>query len=190
MVYFNPIINALFGFGQVGFGKEQIPFTIDKIQNRRKQDILDNGTIVKSRILVECLEDYVNERIQYPIEGKISFLSPATIKYQGKFLKTFEIQAIMDAAVRRVYMLNCFEGLECEMPVIDCGGVQILERNVYHNRVKRYSTTKHDRVNLEGISGGMYLDGLTEEMKRILFAGEIIQIGKNTRFGFGVYRLE
>lgn len=189
VVYFNPVINALAAFGQTGFGKEHIPFSIVRIQNRKKQDILENGAIIKSRVLIECLEDYVQERMRYPVEGKLSFLSPVAIKHQGEFLKKFDIQAIMNATARRIYMLNCFEGLECEMPKIDCEEIEIGKSRVYHNQVKRYSTAKQNKVELDGISGEVYLEGLTEEMKKILFAGEITQIGKNTRFGFGVYRL-
>ena len=43
---------------------------------------------------------------------------------------------------------------------------------------------------LKGIVGKADLTGISEEWLDLLLAGEVVQIGKNTSFGFGKYHLE
>ena len=55
--------------------------------------------------------------------------------------------------------------------------------------VYRYSGTQDKKIALRGVKGEMKLSELPEELLRILLAGEIAHIGKNTSFGFGRYRV-
>lgn len=42
-------------------------------------------------------------------------------------------------------------------------------------------------MNLHGIGGEIFLNNVSEDDLRLLLAGEILQVGKNTSFGFGKY---
>ncbi len=52
----------------------------------------------------------------------------------------------------------------------------------------RYSNRKDNLMYLRGIQGIAELAGISGEWERLLLAGEVLHIGKNTSFGFGRFR--
>lgn len=190
IVYINPIIQAIHMLGQVGIGTENARFQIKEIRNRRGQQILENGNFYYERYLVETLADYVKERKEELRTPKqLLFIRPLTIKYRSEFLTEFHMQAILNSVSRRLYMLACYEGNEAEelrfyeeIPVI-------LSQQVEHQQVTRYSNRKQQKITMKGISGAIEVDGIREEILEFLLAGELTYIGKNTKFGFGKYRV-
>ena len=67
--------------------------------------------------------------------------------------------------------------------------IEFYREKSYPASVKRYSTTHQDAMTLRGILGEIYMEGLTLEQQKMLLAGEILHVGKNTKFGFGKYIL-
>lgn len=189
IAFLSPIINAIHGLGQVGLGKEHISFHIIKIQNRNYEQILKETGLLKSRILIETLEDYIKQRMKEAMKGKLKLLSACSIKYMGSILDDFDQQAFAEAVARRVYMLNLFEGIEIEKPEIDMSPCMVTKQKTKVVFVPRYSTVKNEKMYLKGICGEVQLKGLTPEIQQLLIAGEITQVGKNSRFGFGVYEM-
>ena len=43
---------------------------------------------------------------------------------------------------------------------------------------------------LHGIEGQMALETIDEEVLPVLLAGELVHVGKNSRFGFGRYQVK
>lgn len=84
-------------------------------------------------------------------------------------------------------MVNCFEGYEMELDRIDFSNIQVCNEKSHSAIVKRYSNKKQDKMLLHGIIGEIQIKGLDEQLEQMLLAGEILHIGKNTRFGFGKY---
>lgn len=39
------------------------------------------------------------------------FKTPFTLKYRGEFLREFRMDAILEAVIRRINMLDCYEGV-------------------------------------------------------------------------------
>ena len=101
------------------------------------------------------------------------------------------MDAIIRSVKRRIYMLDCFEGIDGEeafdhnylLPVIR-------HQEVRRRAVRRYSTRKQSAMYLNGIQGEIELEQLEPETLGLLLAGELIHIGKNTSFGFGKYSME
>lgn len=194
IAYLNPIIQTIYLLGQYGIGESRARYQIEKIQNRCGGAILKDGSIYYKNCLIEILADYIKERKQQlkesHLEGdyRISFSSPLSIKYRGEFIQKFDIQAILNGITRRIYMLECFEGRECiekkflENPIIVDQTIKVFDSHRYSSRTKQYMPFK-------GISGEMILTQIEEELFDYLFAGEITHIGKNTRFGFGKYKV-
>lgn len=193
IVYFSQFIQALYALGQAGLGKEQAQFDIYLIRNEEKEGILWQQNIYMERCKPKMLSSYVEKRVQ-AFQGRfdirLNFYSPLTQKYQGSFLQDFSPEPILRSIQRRVYVLDCFEGIDGEeaynrflpQPVL-------LRQDSRLVQVPRYSTRKDQKVILRGIIGNMLIGDIPEEILPYLAAGEILHIGKNTSFGFGGYEL-
>lgn len=188
--YFNPVLQAIHTLGQKGLGKNAVQFEIFAVQNRRNEDLLVNNNIFIENLQIQTLSEYISERkreLKNAEKIKVAFLSPCSVKYHGEFLKEFDIEPILQAIARRIYMYCLFEGIETEFPKIS-EFPKMLNQKAYLKIVPRYSERNQEKIKLHGIIGWMELEHITEDVLELLLAGEITQIGKNTKFGFGVFK--
>lgn len=187
--YFSTILYAFTALGMVGLGKDAVPFFVRKITNRKGKKILDQGNIIMKNVKQEILQEYIAERMaeENEVQGIVRFVTPLSMKYRGKVMQELNPDAVFQGIERRVYMLNCFEGLQEERQRIFTENITTFEENSFEARIRRYSSTHKESIILKGIMGELYMEGLTEEQKKLLYAGEILHIGKNTKFGFGKY---
>ena len=104
-----------------------------------------------------------------------------------------EMEAILAAIRRRIYILNCFEGKNGSNPRENAleyvNLTVIVSGKSWPEKVMRYSGTQNSKVAFRGIRGWCDLEGLDESVIKLLLAGELLHIGKNTSFGFGRYTL-
>jgi hypothetical protein len=208
IVYLNQYLQAIFSLGMHGLGKEHSRFQIIGVYNTKKQPLLEDGNIYMERYQVSTVADYVKHRLRqlkrdadtteqkendsakdtFPME--MIFYTPLTLKFHGEFIQKFNMDAIMSAIKRRIYMLDCFEGIEGEehqkknysIPVI-------LNQTSRFTTVTRYSNRQREHMQLKGIRGRIELEQVESEVLSLLLAGELIHIGKNTSFGFGRFGL-
>lgn len=195
IAFFSQYMTAFMLFGQSGIGKEKCRFRINSVKNSKGSDIMEDGGFRMDRYEVLHILDYTNWRKEElhkkGLMGEIRFQTPLSLKYGGKFIETFEIQPIVDAARRRIYILDCFEGIkedirkepdEISYPVV----VSEQHRN---SSISRYSNRKKEAMTFRGIEGKLSLKEINEPLLTILLAGELAHIGKNTSFGFGRYHV-
>lgn len=188
--YFNPVLQAVHALGQKGLGKNSVLFEICALQNRRHENILAGNNIYIENLLIETLSEYILERkkeLKSAQKIRIAFLSPCSVKYHGQFLKEFDAEPILQAIARRIYMYCLFEGNDTNYPEIK-SIPQMTEQEAHLKTVPRYSERSQEKIKLYGITGWMNLEHISESILDILIAGEITQIGKNTKFGFGVLK--
>lgn len=194
IVYFSQYLNAIYALGNFGVGKDNAHFQIVSVQNSYGKHILNDHDVFMENYIVETVSDYVEKRMAttgLKRETVIRFCSPVSIKYNGQNLEEFHATALFRSLVRRIYMLDCFEEMEgdgpdirtMELPVITC-------QECYKETVPRFSNRKQQKIYLHGIKGRLTMEGINEECFRLLLAGEILHIGKNTSFGFGRYVVE
>lgn len=192
VAFFHPILQALYSFGMTGLGKEHVTFRIQKIRNIDNEDILSENDIHLDKIKTLTAWDYVSAReadIRKRTELYLQMLSPCAVSYHGKIVKEISGEALVRSVWRRVYMQHLFEGFMVEpKPILEMPVV--LEQQVESCLVGRYSGKKKEKTNLSGVTGWVKLGNISEEMLRLFLAGEISCIGKNIRFGFGVYRIK
>ncbi len=188
VVYFGQIIQAFQYLGYVGIGKEHSHFQIVEVTNSKRERILEENNIYMSRLELMSIADYVSYRkSKLKKANKLVFYTPLSIKEQGQYLMEFDISAIIRAIERRLYMLNCYEGIETDR--IDLSGhipMQISQRSKFIS-VRRYSNRHEQKIRLGGICGEVAFENVEEQILELLLAGELIHIGKNTSFGFGRY---
>ena len=194
IAYFNQYLQAFFALGMEGIGKEHARYRIASVTNTQNQPLLVNGAVYMKNYHVQTIDEYVKYRIGRicgtECQNRIVFHTPLTLKYQGVFWEEYHMEAVWNAVLRRIYMLECFEGMESTiydigkldsvLPDIEC-------QEVHHFGVRRYSSTQDRKMVLSGIKGFAQLDLIPDQILPVLLAGELIHIGKNTSFGFGRY---
>lgn len=198
IAYFNQYLQAFFALGIEGIGRDHARYRIASVTNTKGRPLLVGGTVYMENYEVQTITEYVRYRLGRMSGGdrqvRLVFHEPAALKYQGAFLEEYRMDAIWQAVLRRIYMLECFEGLphsvydkeelkEIAMP-------EIVEQRAHHVGIRRYSSTQERKMTLNGIKGYLQLDRMPEEMLPFLLAGELIHIGKNTSFGFGRYLVQ
>lgn len=195
IVYFNQFLQALYQLGIYGIGKEQAKFKMVSVSNTRMQPILEGTNVYMERYRVEYVRDYVAWRLGHLKAAEdtvytMHFTMPLTVKYHNEFVKEFQMESVLLAARRRIYMLDCFENIdgkayyrkELKIP-------ERLDQKAFSCSIPRVSFRKNQKMVLRGIRGWMTFTGICEEELALLLAGELVHIGKNTSFGFGKYRI-
>lgn len=197
-VYFSHFLRAYCYLGSFGLGKDCVPFRVYHVTNTNGELLYDGNsdTLYKDRYQIRTVADYVDYRIsQSDTAGsnKIVFHSPLSLKYKGQWENHFDPMALMSAAERRIIILNCFEGTpkaaeNCRISIND--HIPVFEDEyVRRETVPRYSGTQKSKTVLTGIRGSCRISCIDRAALRMLIAGELLHIGKNTTFGFGRYTL-
>ncbi len=193
IVYFSQFIDAFYRLGMSGIGKNRSRFTIKSITNTKKKPILSGNDVLMNAYTVGRLEEYIDWRVKKADISKghiIKFKTPLSLKCKGEKLYEFNAEAIIKAIARRVYMMDCFEGIEASTGDIELDKeIQILSETHRNVGVPRYSSRQESKMTLWGIEGEISIDKVSEETLKLLYAGELLHIGKNTSFGFGRYRV-
>lgn len=199
IVYFSQLYQSLSLLGELdGIGKYHARFHISEVRNMEGMALVKNNMVDMNAYVIHRLYDYLLFRkVQLGDSAEkrdaiLVFDTPLTLKYQNKFMQEFQMEPIISAIKRRIYMLNCFEETECNIFYQDeNSSVPRINSQKHHlTGVSRYSTRKNEKMILRGIKGYAMLEGLTEEILTLLLIGELIHIGKNTSFGFGRYHLK
>ena len=200
LVHLNPILQAFTALGQAGLGAEHARFRIAAIANSRREPILDGTNIYLSRYVPETLESYVLRRLPHLSDRlTLRFRTPVTLKHNKEFLEHFDPEVILNACARRLYMLDCFEGIDRPQAAVgekeENGNEEaqdlripvprLVSETPIHTIIPRFSSTQETRIKLHGIRGEVILENVSEEAKILLAAGEVMQIGKNVSMGFG-----
>lgn len=192
IVYFSQFLQALYQLGSAGIGKERSQFQIVSIRNTMGKEILNRDNILMENYLIQTINDYVKYRLEQSSSWKnqIHFRTPVTLKYQGKIQENLVLEAVIAAVFRRIYILDCFEGLDCEEMRWQGDYPEVLEESSRKISVWRYSGAQDQKMALWGVKGDMLLAEIPQGLLPALLAGEIMHIGKNTSFGFGRYRVQ
>lgn len=192
IVYFSQCLNAIYALGVNGLGAKKAKFRIISIRNTHGEEMLDGNNVNMDAYKVCKLIDYVRYRFSQIKNSSdsvmISLKMPLSMKYKNEIVQEISAEVIINAIKRRLYMLDSFENvdgselwnLNIEMPH---GG----KKESYNAEIMRYSSRQNSTMKLKGIKGFIELNHISEDVKALLCAGELVHIGKNTSFGFGKY---
>lgn len=182
IVYFSQFVQAIYQLGTVGIGKDYSCYEIAYIRNTLRKDILRGQSICMEQCKVLTLWDYVRYRLRGEMnwDNRIRFKTPVTLKYHGEFQQNLSMEAVIPAVLRRIYIMDCFEGLKCGKLEWNERIPEVLEESSRLITVCRYSSTQDQKMPLRGLKGEMKLSGVPEELRIVFLAGEVLHIGKNT----------
>lgn len=192
--YIMPVVYALTSLGCAGLGKDKTRFCIKAINNRKQVPVLINNNIQMSNVFVELLGDYVNEMVNQNsklcTKVKILLQSPCAVKYQGGFIHSFDGHSVVLSILQKLHMYNMYEGNEIEKVIWDEEKFPVVAgQSLQEKIIQRYSTTQDTKMKLKGVQGEILLENCCKEARELLYAAEILHIGKNTRFGFGKIKI-
>ncbi len=199
IVYFSQFLNAFIMLGTRGLGKYRGRYQVQSITNTMNEDLLDEDGVDMSRYKVLTVRDYVSYRIRKLSrsiqQGRanhlvLDFRTPLALKSQGEYLKKFDIYNLAIAVTRRIYALDCYEGIETkQLDVREYPMPEVIRE--YHKPVSmdRYSERQKTKMTFRGIEGRLVTDIPGELLIHLLLAGELIHVGKKSSFGFGRYNL-
>ena len=192
LVYFAQYLQAFYQLGNAGVGRYHSRFFIQSVENQFGHSLLEHDNIRMDYYTPELLSAYVIRREKmFSAENHqvgLRFITPFTVKYQGKYIHTFIVEAIIQSCLRKVMMLDYFTDQYLDMPEL-CGYPSINIQKCFESKIPRYSSTHGEKVMLHGIKGEFYFESFPREILPYLIAGERIHIGKNTSFDFGRYQL-
>ena len=189
IVHFPVILQAMYRLGMFGLGRENAVFRLVQIENQRGEKILQQDNVYLNHLKPDTLSDYVKKRyFQLPTPTEMRFVTPLAQKHEGRFLTSFQEDALVDSIYRRIYLLNCMEGNQMERWCPFRGSLQIESQTVQEAKIPRYSGTQDKIIYLSGIEGKLQIK-VKEEFLPYLLVGELTHIGKNTSMGFGKYVL-
>ena len=193
-VYFNLYMQAFYSLGMHGIGRNHSRFRIISVLNSTKEPILGpGGDLFMEKYQIRTVGDYVRHRetssgITSGEKVFVNINSPLALKHNGEQLSDYDIRVMAEAVLRRLYILNCFENHDIPEPAVEEDDLPvILSSRAWDVEVPRYSNRQHAAMLFHGLIGSMTLDHVSKEMLKLLFAGEILHIGRNTSFGFGRY---
>ena len=190
IVYFNQYLQALACLGMQGLGKYRSRYVIECVTNTQRAIVVEGDRVYKRNYVVQTVEEYVRYRMRSgQEEDTIVFHSPTAIRYGGQMMDQIDAGAVMASVARRIYILDCFEGIAAGRAEI-VGHIPVIRSQKCRKvSVERYSSTHDTKIRLTGICGSAVIDIPDEMARSLLYAGELIHIGKNTSFGFGRYSL-
>ncbi len=165
MVYFTQLLQAFYLLGQIGIGKDRARYQIEEVTNGQGECVADSTQAYAGRLGISTIARYVEER-RKQIAGTdrkiISFQSPVSIKYHGRFIRQFDAEALFRCILRRIYSFDCFEGIEAPLLELENEMPEIIFQKSYPVSVSRYSSTLDAKMQLRGISGELVFEKLSE----------------------------
>ena len=192
IVYFYQILQAFYMLGQEGLGERRARYLVTRVSNTNREVIVEDTMIDMSRYRIRSLNEYVDYRLQRAgkhRENRMIFHTPVSIKYNKTIQTELTPEAVLAALCRRIYMFDCYAGIETEQLDFSDRIPVMTDQTSRPSVVRRHSTTHGHDIVLRGIKGYMDFEEIDPDLRRLLYAGEIMHIGKNTRFGFGRYTM-
>ena len=188
--YFSLYLQAFQYLGLTGVGKEHAQYEITRVTDSTGKVIMENNDVLVADLPFQTLRQYLEHSDRIGSDRmRILLRTPLSIKYHGTFLTKVTAEALMESASRRLFMLDCFEGISAEACPVTDHLPEIVNQDISIQKIKRYSSTHDERIALSGMVGHIDLEHVDETARTLLRIGELMHLGKNTSFGFGQYRI-
>lgn len=148
--------------------------------------LTDEGTVLR-------LDDVMHTAPHNTDEIELAFLTPTSIKVNGKWTDNLTFEHLIRNLLRRIRFLSyfhCGEDLDIDAPALIAAAAAVS----HHSRLNwlrkdRYSYRAEKSVPMGGFIGKVRFEGELEPFLPFIYLGEYLHIGHHTAFGFGQYRI-
>ena len=143
--------------------------------------------------LILKLDDVMQATPHSTDEIELEFLTPTSIKVNGKWTNHLTFEHLVRNLLRRILFLSyfhCGEDLD-----VDAHGLIKTSADVKHVsrlnwlRTDRYSYRAEKSIPMGGFVGKIRFSGELEPFLPFIYLGEYLHVGHHTAFGFGQYRI-
>ena len=127
-------------------------------------------------------------------EIELAFLTPTSIKVNGKWTGELTFEYLIRNLLRRIRFLSyfhCGEDLDVDASALIKAADSVTHRRrLRWLRKDRYSYRAEKSVPMGGFIGKVRFMGVLEPFLPFIYLGEYLHIGHHTAFGFGQYRID
>ncbi|MFQ5858292.1 MAG: CRISPR system precrRNA processing endoribonuclease RAMP protein Cas6 [Anaerolineae bacterium] len=199
--YLPYFILAFQELGRAGIGKPRGKYILQRITSvhpwQSTRELVYDGVDVRvgGRDLSVSAADVVQRVEALPADRlTMQFITPARLKYRGKYVREPEFHVIVRNLLRRISSLSYFHcGQLWETDFRGIIGaaeeVKVARMDVEWVDWERYSGRQQRRINLGGFVGQVTYRGALAKFHALLAWGELVHIGKATVFGHGQYQV-
>jgi CRISPR-associated endoribonuclease Cas6 len=184
--------------GRIGVGKNRGQYCLLKVVSKNNGEdtliydgkshfrddfhTIDSGEIIKAGELPD------------PYHVKLRFLTPARIKYNGKFIDDANFEIVIRNLLRRLSSLaevHCGEKWELDWKglIERSKEIKTVNSDLAWKDWERYSQRQDTKLKMGGFLGDIAFEGDLSEFMPYLKLGEFLHIGKGTVFGLGKYEI-
>ena len=143
--------------------------------------------------LILRLDDVMKAAPHITDEIELEFLTPTSIKVDGKWTSELTFEHLVRNLLRRIRFLSyfhCGKDLDVDAPeLIKAAGSVTHHLRLHWVRKDRYSYRTEKSVPMGGFVGKVRFSGELEPFLPFIYLGTYLHIGHHTAFGFGQYRL-
>lgn len=160
--------------------------SIRTIYTAETEMLTDDGLILQ-------LDDVMHAAPHSIDEIELEFLTPTSIKVNGKWTGALTFEHLIRNLLRRIRFLSyfhCGEDLDVDArALIGKAGSVTHESDFRWFRADRYSYRAERSVPMGGFMGKVRFIGALEPFLPFIYLGEYLHIGHHTTFGHGQYRI-
>lgn len=186
--------------GKKGIGRARVPYRLISVADGSRAEgpviFRSEERILRDDFQAVSLEDLKREDDQEVRQVTLEFLTPLRVKKYGGYQEEggkIEFALLMDLLLGRMEALSFFhcgeEWAPSERLREEARKVKVVARNLYLQRLERYSNRRQQKLPLHGLLGTITFEGELAEFFPLLRLGEYIHLGAGTAFGLGRYRL-
>ncbi len=193
------IVYAVHRMGERGLGARRKPFFLRsaEYQNSRGEwTQLYDG--IRQKLLPipqtqETPSGVAEEGIQWV---HIEFVTPTRLKFRNEYSMEFNFRMLLFKMVRRILELAYFYQPDAQIDwefhslLVAANKVEILFSSLHWVDIERYSNRQRTTLKLGGFVGKLTLQGKMTPFLPVLYASEVLHVGKGTTFGLGKIRVD
>jgi CRISPR-associated endoribonuclease Cas6 len=184
--------------GRVGVGKNKGQYSLEKVigmNNGEKTLIYDGKSHFRDDFhTIDSREIMGQGELPDSCRVKLRFLTPARIKYNGKYIDDANFEVVIRNLLRRLSSLaevHCGEKWELDWKglIERTKEIKTVHSDLVWKDWERYSQRQDTKMNMGGFLGEIIFEGDLVEFMPFLKLGEYLHIGKGTVFGLGKYEI-
>ena len=188
------------GKQRIGLRDKRGQCQLDKVESLPAHDNHSSQTIYTAETemltgdgLILRLDDMMQAAPHITDEIELEFLTPTSIKVDGKWTSALTFEHLVRNLLRRIRFLSyfhCGEDLDVDASaLIKAAGSVTHHLRLHWVRKDRYSYRAEKSIPMGGFVGKVRFSGELQPFLPFIYLGAYLHIGHHTAFGFGQYRL-
>jgi len=189
--YLPYMVHSLVKLGENGAGRERGRFRLKGIMHGGDNSLL---SINAAGLDYKKVTPLVFGKPAQTSRAEIEFTTPCRIRKNGRAIRNADFAEIIKSIIRKKGNLGALYGDEAEAydrsDLLDkADAVKKISEELRWEKLSRYSKRQENRMPLEGFTGTAVYEGDIAPFHELLKTAELVNIGKNSSFGFGAVRV-